>query len=177
MTWQSPKHFAPGDAELDLLATILATGKASRLYQALVYEQKIAQNVEASQASGVLGSRFQIGVLARPGVSLDRIEAAIDKELAKLRKDKPSDEELTRAKNAYEAQFIKSLESVRQRASILNLYEAELGDPGYVQKDLDRYRKVTADGIRAECAKVVDLDKRVILRIVPRKEKKQGEKK
>ena len=170
MAWQSPKHFAKGDAELDLLASILATGKGSRLYQALVYEQKIAQSVEAMQSSGVLGSRFMIGVVARPGVPLERIEAAVDKELAKARKEKPKDEEVTRARNAYEAQFVKSLESVRQRASILNTYEAELGDAGYVQKDLDRYRQASADGIRDAAAKFVDLDKRVVLRVVPKKE-------
>ena len=60
MAWQSPKHFAPGDAELDLLSSVLADGKASRLYKALVYDQKLAQSVEASQASGVLGSRFVV---------------------------------------------------------------------------------------------------------------------
>ena len=50
LAWQSPRHFAPGDAELDLLASVLAHGKASRLYKALVYDQKIAQNVSARQA-------------------------------------------------------------------------------------------------------------------------------
>jgi predicted Zn-dependent peptidase len=174
MAWQSPKHFAPGDAELDLLASILATGKASRLYQALVYEQKIAQSVEAAQSSGVLGSRFEIGVTARPGVPLDRIEAAIDKELARARKDKPEAEELTRAKNSYEAGFVKGLEGVRQRAALLNTYQAELGDPGYVQKDLDRYRAAKPEAIRDVAAKYLDPGKRVILRVVPKK--KEGAK-
>jgi predicted Zn-dependent peptidase len=170
MAWQTPKHFAPGDAELDLLASILATGKASRLYQAMVYEQKIAQSVEAVEESGVLGSRFVVGVVARPGVELDKVEAAIDKELLKARTVKPSDEELTRAKIGYEAQFVRGLESVRQRAAILNAYQAEVGDPGYVQKDLDRYRKATAEGIRDVTTKFIALDKRVVLRVVPKKE-------
>jgi predicted Zn-dependent peptidase len=169
MAWQSPKHFAPGDAELDLLSNVLSNGKASRLYEALVYEQKIAQSVEAFQSSGVLGSRFVVGVTARPGVALDKLEAQIDKELAKVRKDKPTPEEISRAKNAYESQFVRGLESVRQRASILNLYQAEVGDPGYVQKDLDRYRNATAEGVRDVAAKTLDPGKRVVLRVVPMK--------
>jgi len=48
----------------------------SRLYKSLVYEKKLAQNVEAEQSSGDLASRFVIGVMARPGVSLDKLEAA-----------------------------------------------------------------------------------------------------
>jgi predicted Zn-dependent peptidase len=167
MAWQSPRHFGPGDAELDLLSTALAAGKASRLYKALVYDQKLAQSVEAAQESGVLGSRFTVGVLARPGVSLDKLEAAIDKELEPIRKTPISDDELTRAKNLVETGFVTRLESVRERASLLNMYQAELKDPGYTQKDLERYRTATKEGIRDMAAKVLDPNARVILRVVP----------
>jgi predicted Zn-dependent peptidase len=170
MAWQSPKHFGPGDAELDLLSTALAAGKASRLYKALVYDQKIAQSVEAAQESGVLGSRFTIGVIARPGVSLDKIEAAVDKELELVRKTPLSDDELVRAKNQVETGFVTRLESVRERASLLNMYQAELKDPGYAPKDLERYRTATAAGIRDQAAKYLDPKARVILRVVPKKE-------
>jgi predicted Zn-dependent peptidase len=168
MAWQSPKRFAAGDAELDLLANALATGKASRLYKSLVYDQKLAQSVDAGQASGFLGSRFIVGVIARPGVPLDKLQAAVDKELEAVRKDKLKDEELTRAKNAFETSFVTRLESVRERAAILNEYEATVGDPGYVQKDLDRYRSASAEGIRSIAARVLDPNARVVITVVPK---------
>ncbi len=174
MAWQSPRHFGPGDAELDLLATSLATGKASRLYKALVYEQKIAQSVEATQESGVLGSRFTVGVIARPGVSLDAIEAAVDKELEKVRRTALADEELERSKNLFETSFVLRLEGVRERASLLNMYQAEVKDPGFAQKDLERYRRATKDQIRTAAETFLAPNARVILRVVP---KKKGEKK
>lgn len=176
MAWQTPKHLAAGDAELDLLSTALATGKASRLYKALVYEQKIAQSVDASQESGQLGSRFVIDVLARPGVSLDRIEAAIDKELGAMRKAPMSDAELLRAKNLVETGFVTRLESVRERASLLNMYQAETKDPGFAQKDLERYRTATKEGIRDVAAKYLVPDARVVLRVVPTKKGEKTEK-
>ncbi|MDB4994500.1 MAG: protease, insulinase family/protease, insulinase family [Myxococcaceae bacterium] len=169
MAWQSPRHFAPGDAELDLLSTALTSGKASRLYKALVYEQKLAQSVEAVQASGMIGSRFIVGVIARPGVSLDRLEAAIDAELAKVRNTNLADEEMTRAKNSVETAFVARLESVRERASILNMYQAELGDPGYAENDLARYRKTTAELVRGTAARFLDPNARVIIRVIPKK--------
>jgi zinc protease len=175
MAWQTPKHFAPGDAELDILSSVLAGGKASRLYQSLVYDQKLAQEVSASQNSGTLGSRFEVEVIARPGVALDKLEAAIDKELDKVRKEAVKDDELTRAKNVIETGFVERLQSTAERASLLNMYQAEVGDPGYVQKDLDRYRAATAPGVLAVTAKYLDPNTRVILRIVPRAEKKDGE--
>jgi len=176
MAWQSPKHFGPGDAELDLLSTALATGKASRLYKALVYDQKVAQSVDAGQESGVLGSRFVVSVIARPGVPLEKLEAAIDKELDKIRKAPLADDELERAKNLYETAFVTRLESVRERASLLNMYQAEVSDPGYTPKDLARYRAATREGIRGVAEKVLAPNARVILKVVPRaKAAKKGE--
>jgi zinc protease len=169
MAWQSPKHFSKGDGELDILSTALATGKASRLYKALVYDQKIAQSVEAQQDSGVLGSRFVVGVLVRPGMSLERVEAAIDKELELVRKNPIADDELTRAKNLIETGFITRLESVRERASLLNMYQAEVKDPGFAAKDLERYRTATKEGIRDTAAKYLQPNARVIIRVVPKK--------
>ncbi|WP_394843410.1 insulinase family protein [Pendulispora brunnea] len=171
MAWQTPKHFAPGDGELDLLGNVLAGGKASRLYKALVYEQKIAQSVEAVQQSGTLGSRFVVGVLARPGVPLERIEKAIDAELQRARTKPVSAEELTRVKNVVETDFVARLEGVQQRASILNMYQAEVGTPDYAERDLERYRKATADGIRAVAEQWLRPDARVILRVVPKGKK------
>ena len=55
MAWHSPALFADDDAELDLVADVLAGGKTSRLYRALVYEQRIATEVAASQNSRELG--------------------------------------------------------------------------------------------------------------------------
>ena len=66
--WHSPAQYQPGDAEMDLLANILTSGKTSRLYQALVYEKQIAQDVSAYQASQELGSTFNIEVTAAQGI-------------------------------------------------------------------------------------------------------------
>jgi predicted Zn-dependent peptidase len=167
MAWQSPKHFAPGDAELDLIGSVLATGKASRLYHSLVYEQKLAQSVEAVEESGAVGSRFILSVLARPNVSLDKLEAAIDKELDSVRKTKVTDEELKRAENGVETAFVSRLQSVRARASLLNDYQTMLGDPGFAQKDLDRYRRASPSDLQETAARVLLPNARVVLRVVP----------
>ena len=168
MAWQAPKHFAPGDAELDLLADVLTKGKESRLYHALVYEQKLAQDVNATGYSGVLASRFVLDATARPGVSLDKVEAAIDAELAKVRKTLVTDEELARSKNGIEAAFVERLQSPNARATILNDYQAETGDPSFAQRDLDRYLKATAAGVRDVAHKVHAPKAPGLFRVVPR---------
>jgi zinc protease len=175
LVWQSPKHFAPGDAELDLLATVLASGRASRLYRALVDDQKIAQSVDAAQSSGTLGSRFVVEITARPGVSLDKLEAALDRELEKVRVKNLEGDELTRAKNMVDASFVARIQGVRERAALLNAYEAEMGDPGYIDRDRARYQNASAEGIRSVASKVLAPRARVVLRIVPKMQKPKQE--
>jgi zinc protease len=173
IAWQSPRHFAPGDAELDLLASVLAQGKESRLYKSLVYDQKIAQEVSAQQESRVLGSDFVVDALVRPGVDPAKVEKALFEQVAKVRDKEVSTEELERARNTYEMAFVDRLQGVEERASLLNMYQAETGDPGFVQHDLDRYRHATEKDLLAYAKKVLLPDAVVVLSIVPKKEAKR----
>ena len=173
IAWQSPQHFAPGDAELDLLASVLGGGKASRLYKTLVYDQKIAQEVSARQESRTLGSDFVVDALVRPGVDPAKVEKALFEQVAKVREKEVTSEELERARNAYEMEFVDRLQGVEERASLLNMYQAETGDPGYVQHDLDRYRHASEKDLLAYAKKVLVPDAVVVLTIVPRKEAKR----
>jgi len=172
LAWQSPRHFAPGDAELDLLSSVLAQGKASRLYKALVYDQKIAQEVSARQESRTLGSQYVVDALVRPGVDPAKVEKALFAELAKARDKEISEEELERARNTYEMGFVDALQGIEQRASLLNAYQADTGDPGFVQHDLDRYRRATTKDVLAYAKKVLLPDAVVVMTIIPRKESK-----
>jgi predicted Zn-dependent peptidase len=168
MAWHSPARFQPGDAELDLASSILQEGKASRLYKALVYDNPLAQEVRAEQRSQDLGSLFVIEAIAQPGVSLDKLEAAIDAEIGKLAAAPPSTEELKRAQNQIETGFVSRLQSVQERASLLNMYQMAIGDPGYADKDLGRYRAATAAQVQATVKATLDPNARVIIRVVPK---------
>jgi zinc protease len=168
MAFHSPARFEPGDAELDLFASILSSGKTSRLYKTLVYEKAWAQSVVASQDSSSLSSVFTIEILVRPGVSVDAVEKATDAILTQALAKAPSEEEVRRAKNQVSFQFVDRLQSLGARARLLNLYWCEKGDPGYVNKDLARYEEATAQGILAQAKKTITLGGRVVVRVVPR---------
>lgn len=173
MAWPSPALYAPGDAELDMLSEVLSEGKASRLYKALVYDRQLAQTVEAFQSSKSLESYFSIEVIARPNVALADIEKAVDEEIAKVRKEKVTEQELARARNQYEVGFVARLQSLSSRASMLNGYFAERSDPGWAAKDLQRYLDVTTEGVRKWAEQVLDPERRVIVHVVPRKQAAQ----
>src|SRR5690606_24829152 len=150
--WQSPAVFADGDAALDAAASVLAHGRASRLYRSLVYEKQLAQSVSAYQGSAVLGSTFRIIVTARPGVGLTELEREVRSELDAMARG-VSDRELERAVNGIETGFVDSLQNVGGfggRADQLNMYLFHTGEPDYAAEDLQRYRDLdTADVARS----------------------------
>lgn len=165
--YHSPPVFAPGDAELNLLASMLASGKSGRLYQSLVYERGLAQSVEVTQQSSLLSSSFVVEVLVRPGVALDAVEQATDALLREATTRAPDEAELRRAKSEFEFGFVDRLQSVDARARLFNTYWAETGNPGFVRRDLARYREATPEAVRAQAAKTLDDKDRLILRVVP----------
>jgi zinc protease len=146
----------------------LSSGKTSRLYKTLVYEKSLAQSVTASQDSSSLSSVFTIEILVRPGVSADAVENATDAILTQVLAKAPTDEEVRRAKNQVQFQFVDRLQSVAARARLLNVYWCDKGDPGYVNKDFARYEQATAEGILVQAKKTITLGGRVVVRVVPK---------
>jgi zinc protease len=171
LAWHSPALFAEGDAELDLVAEVLSSGKTSRLYRALVYEQRIATEVAASQNSRELGSFFQIVATAAPGRTLAEVERAISKELIRLIERGPTTEELDRCLAQAEAHFLFRLQTVGGfggKSDQLNAYNTFLGDPGYFEQDLKRYRSATPSLLREAAERYLKPSRRVMLSVVPR---------
>ena len=171
LTWHTPGLFQQDDAEMDLLADVLTSGKSSRLYRSLVYEQRIATEVAAIQNSREAAGFFQIIATAAPGRNLCDLLAAIDAELAKIGAEGPTADELERAKVQFEAQFIFGLQNVGGfggKSDQLNAYNVFLGDPGWFGHDLARYSEATTEGLRAAVRRYLDPAARVIASVVPR---------
>ena len=78
--------------------------------------------------------------------------------------------EVDRARNAIETSYWQGLESVSDRADLLNQYRFYLGDPGSITRDRERYAQVTPAEVRRWADETVDLEQRVVLRVVPEKE-------
>ena len=171
MAWHSPAMFGTHDAELDLLADLLANGKTSRLYRILVYEQRLALDVSAVQNSRELASFFLLAATAAPGKSLTDIAAAIDVELERVADEGPSAAEMDRARAQTEAHFMYRIQTVGGfggKSDQLNAYNVFRGDPAFFAADLARYRDATASAVRDAARACLRFDRRVTLSVVPR---------
>jgi zinc protease len=171
LAWHSPAMFAPGDAELDLIADVLTNGKNSRLYHSLVYTRRIATEVAAFQNSRELASFFQVIVTAAPGHTLAELEQVVTEEIASLATTGPTDAELERSLAQAEAQFVYRLQTVGGfggKSDQLNAYAVFLGEPGYFDRDLARYQQTSLASLRDHVKRYLVTDRRVTLSVVPR---------
>ncbi len=167
MVYHSPARYQTGDAEMDLAAEVLASGISSRLYQELIYKNELATDVNAYQASSLLGSLFFIEATAKPGVELQQIEDAIDSAVAVFLKDGPTKDELERQKAQLEYGSVDELQSILTKADRLNMYDFYFGEPNSFKTDLDRYRNATPHAVRDAARKVLTADARLVMRVIP----------
>lgn len=165
--YHSPAQFADGDAEMDLIASMLAGGKSSRLYKRLVLEDKLAVDVAAFQASATLSSLFHIQVYAIPGVDLAKVETAVDEEIEKLRSSGPTSDELAQYQSQTELAFLSRLNSLAMKADAMNQYQYAFNEPDSFKRDLDRYRNATVAGVREWAKKILTPDSRGIVQVLP----------
>ncbi|HEY0371218.1 MAG TPA: pitrilysin family protein [Thermoanaerobaculia bacterium] len=156
-----PQMGDPDWIAADLLTTILASDKASRLDRVLVHEKQIAQDVATyvlpTEATGMM----LLQATAREGVSIDEIESAIDEEVAKLATGGITEDELTRAKNRAEMEFAHQLETFDSRADLLGMMSTYFGDPSMIQRWLEPYRNATAEDLAHVARKYMIPENRV----------------
>jgi zinc protease len=178
VAWPSPRDYAPDDARLEIAGEVLSSGKSARLVKRLVMDERVAQSVMAGQQGQALAGMFVVVATPKPGQTLERLGREIDEEIARLAREAPSAEEVERARNKVESSMIFGLEPVGGfggRASTLNAYYWETGDPGFFPKDLARYLAVGPEDVRAATARWIAGKPRVVLSVVPRKKSAAAE--
>jgi len=166
-TWVSPAYYSPGDAELDLAAYTLAAPGVGRLYAILVHDKQLAQNVAAYQHSMQQSSEFTISVTLKNEADLAKVEAIIDAEVEKIMTQPMTKAEFDRGVVNMEKGFIWGLEDLMSRANTLQGYNHFLGNPDYISKDLDRWRKSSPEKVQQVAAKLLPKNKRVEVLTVP----------
>jgi zinc protease len=172
LAWLSAPAFTPGDADADIASRVLGAGKSSRMYRELVYKQQIAQSVSCYNDSELLASTFECQLIARPGVTPEKLEAEAEKILDEFSAQGPTAEEVEWSRNKVETQLISGLERLGGFGGVadqLNYYNQYTGDPGYLPKDLARYDAVTPGSVKQFAKATLGKQQRVVVYGVPGK--------
>ncbi len=156
MVWNVPGWTAPDLTYLDLASDVLSSGKTSRLYKRLVYDDQIATNVSASVSSREIGSQFLVVATVRPGVKPADVEKAIDEEMGRFLAEGPSPDEMARVQTQYRANFVRGMERIGGfggTSDILAQNEVYAGDPDFYKVTLARVAHATPADLQAAAAR------------------------
>jgi zinc protease len=141
------------------------------LYRALVYDQRVATEVAASQNSRDSGGYVQIIATAAPGRTLVEVDRAIARVLDTLVAGGATAPEMDRCLAQAEANFMYRLQTVGGfggKSDQLNAYNIFVGDPGFFERDLERYRRVTPESMQSTAMRMLRPDARIALSVVPK---------
>jgi zinc protease len=144
--WNTPPDGTDDSEYLGLVGEILGGGKTSRLYERLVYRERIADTVGAGQSPLEIAGLFSISADVKQGVPVERVEAAIAEELQRFVAHGPTQAELDRAKTVTRSAFVRGLERIGGfggKADVLASCEVYAGDPACYRVSLDLVARAT----------------------------------
>lgn len=165
--WHGTKAFSPDEPALDALSDVLAGGKSSRLYQRLVYDRQIAQDVSLRNSANKLDGLLLLSATAKPGVHPRELADEITRAIRDIAAQGITERELQRVKNGMRAQLLDELASVLGKADRLNYYNYFVGTPDYVAQDLARYDALTQADVQRAAARYLATAPRITLTVVP----------
>ncbi len=168
MGYRVPNYTSEDSYALDILESILSHGKSSRLYQSLVYDQKLSLAVGAEY--GLMQTDpglFYFYALVNPSQKVEVVEEALHKEIKRLQNEPPTELELQRAKNQVEAARIFEQDSNFRHAMLLG--QAETVGAGWRKVDqfLDRIRSITAKDVQRVARQYLIEDARTVGTLIP----------
>jgi predicted Zn-dependent peptidase len=167
IAYKVPARLTADDAAVQVLGTVLSSGRSSRLYQALV-RQQLSPSPFAGRDSSVGPGLFFVQAVVAPGKSPDAIETAIYDEIEKLKTTPIEPWELEKARNNAKRSVVTGLTNSLQRANALADFAANYDDPGLINQRVDRIAKVTAADVLRVAKVYFTTENRSVIITVPK---------
>jgi zinc protease len=131
---------------LDLITDLLAGGDSGRLHTKLVRERKLFSEINAYITSDIdPGLIFVQGKLMK-NIDLQTADEAVNEVIEDLKNDSVGSDEIEKVKNKFEASTVFGNTSILNKAINLSFYEL-LGDAGFINREVEEYRKVTNEQV------------------------------
>lgn len=164
--WNTPRFGDREDIHFDLISSILTSGKNSRLYKKLVYEDQVASSVVSFQASSEISSNFITWANVKPGEDVAGVKKQLWGLIEELALNGPTEAELNRVKSAYFASFIKGLERIGGFGGVSDILasnETYFGDAGYYKTVLKYVEDATISDLQKTAKKWLTQGKHTLI--------------
>jgi len=166
MLWNVPQWGTKEATLLDLATDILSSGKTSRLYKKLVYEDQIASSAYAYIYAKELGSNIYVSSNVKPGKSAEEVESKLNSILQEFLDKGPTQEELDRVRSMYFSNFLKGMERIGGfggTSDILASNQIYGGSPDYYKTSLKYVTEATIEDITKTCRNWLSTGKFVLV--------------
>lgn len=155
---------------LDMISSYLSGGKSSVLYKKLVDDEKKALAVQAVNISQEDYGIYALFALPLGDVPLSDLLTDMDDEVVKIQNELISERDYQKLQNQFENQFVNSNSSVEGIANSLARYYMLFGDTNLINNEIDIYRSITREDIKAIANKYLNPNQRVVLEYLPKKD-------
>ncbi|HEY7679595.1 MAG TPA: pitrilysin family protein [Terriglobia bacterium] len=159
------------DAMAQLLSGVTRNSRTGRLYKSLVLEKKVALGADANASTSLYPNLFVISATPAQGKTAAEVEQAVYEEIEKLQREVPTDEEMTRVRNAVDASFIRALQSNMGVARIISYVEYAAGSWRYLFTEREKLKTVTAQQVQEVAKKYFREENRTVAEL---RQKKSG---
>ena len=167
LAWQAPPSGSEDAEPLDVASEILSSGRTSRLYRRLVYDEPLALSAEGAYWELKRAGVFYAFASVRPGQDVARAEDAFLGEIRRLRDEPVSAEELEKAKRSLEVGLIDSLGTSHALASRLGRETLTFGRVRPLDERLEAIRAVTAEDVQRVARTYLLPDRRNVVHVLP----------
>jgi zinc protease len=159
---RTPDHYA-----IEILAMVLGDGESSRLYQSLVKQKEICQDVAVGTDDRRGPDLFSVWAVMASGHAPKEAQNVVLAELQSIANRGVTDRELQKAKNRIHAAFVFGLQSNMARSQHLAEFELYWGDANLLKLELDHYLAVSAEDIKRVAGTYFDAKQRTVLDVLP----------
>ena len=167
--YRTPSFKTRDSKILDMISTYLSGGKSSVLYKKMVDKKKMALAVQAANVSQQDYGIYALFAIPLGEVALDDLIKEMDEEIVKIQTDLISERAFQKIQNQFENNYVNSNSSVVGIAGSLASFHVMHGDTNLINSEIDIYRSVTREEIRAVAKKYLNKNQRLILEYLPKK--------
>ncbi|MDF0554783.1 pitrilysin family protein [Kamptonema sp. UHCC 0994] len=167
--YHRPAMNHPDHVIYEAIASLLSSGRTSRLYKSLVEKQQVA--LVAEGFSGYPGEKYAnlmlFYAMTAPGHTVDEVATALGTEIERLQSEPVSDVELAQVKTKARASLLRSLDSNQGMAFALVNYEVKTGSWRNLFKELDAIAAITTADIQRVAKATFRPENRTVGRLLP----------
>ena len=168
MAYHIPQSMTPDNDALGVLASILSSGRSSRLNESVVRQQQVAMQAVAMAEENRGPGLFRVIGMATPGKTIAELEKALDGEIEKIKTGTIEAWEIDKARTSARASYIRGLSSTMQRAVMLSQYAAFYNNPGLINTRPEQIAKVTIADVQRVAKQYLTPQNRTVVVTMPK---------